>query len=244
MIRLLTAAVVAAGTLAFSGAHPGCMSSSTAQVRQPSSDFQNRPQPRRDDRRPSPANNASRRDFTYYVLSLSWSRGFCADSRNSSRSQCARALGFVVHGLWPQYERGFPSDCATRTADPSFRDMETVKDVFPDTGLARYEWRKHGTCTGLAPAEYFRTVRAAYDRVTIPDVLTKPGVQRTLTVQQIKQAFSRANPGLLSNMTAVQCDRGILQEVRVCLEKNLRSFRRCGDDVRDRCSFGPVTLVP
>ena len=54
-------------------------------------------------------------EFDFYVLALSWSPSFCeaaAERGNSGRSQqiqCGgRPFSFVVHGLWPQYERGFP----------------------------------------------------------------------------------------------------------------------------------------
>src|ERR1044071_584072 len=54
--------------------------------------------------------------FDFYVLALSWSPSFCEASRernpNRNDPQCgARPYAFVVHGLWPQYERGFPSNC-------------------------------------------------------------------------------------------------------------------------------------
>ena len=55
-------------------------------------------------------------EFDFYVLALSWSPSFCeaaAERGNSGRSQvqCSRPYSFVVHGLWPQYERGFPEYC-------------------------------------------------------------------------------------------------------------------------------------
>ena len=51
--------------------------------------------------------------FDYYVLALSWSPSFCETATgNARRQQCgARPFSFVVHGLWPQYERGFPESC-------------------------------------------------------------------------------------------------------------------------------------
>src|SRR6478752_5799189 len=54
-------------------------------------------------------------DFDFYVLALSWSPGFCETAGSGrERDQCkdGAGLGFVVHGLWPQNERGFPSECA------------------------------------------------------------------------------------------------------------------------------------
>src|SRR5262249_22498074 len=56
----------------------------------------------------------TRGEFDYYVLSLSWSPSFCetAGGNNARRLQCGgRPYSFVVHGLWPQYERGFPESC-------------------------------------------------------------------------------------------------------------------------------------
>jgi ribonuclease T2 len=57
-------------------------------------------------------------EFDYYVLVLSWSPSFCADSaeRNpegaARNPQCGpRPFSFVVHGLWPQYEKGYPQFC-------------------------------------------------------------------------------------------------------------------------------------
>src|SRR5947209_16704458 len=67
-----------------------------------------------------PASGQDRRQnqpgqFDFYVLSLSWSPSFCeaAGERGTPpQQQCgARPYSFVVHGLWPQYERGFPEFC-------------------------------------------------------------------------------------------------------------------------------------
>ena len=57
-------------------------------------------------------------EFDFYVLSLSWSPSFCegAEERGSGgrsqQAQCGgRPFSFVVHGLWPQYEKGYPEYC-------------------------------------------------------------------------------------------------------------------------------------
>ena len=54
--------------------------------------------------------------FDFYVLSLSWSPSYCAEAEergSGGRSQqCSgRPFSFVVHGLWPQYESGYPEYC-------------------------------------------------------------------------------------------------------------------------------------
>ena len=58
--------------------------------------------------------------FDYYVLSLSWSPSFCAlEGDAKDNPQCDRPLGWVLHGLWPQYETGWPSFCRTPRRSPS-----------------------------------------------------------------------------------------------------------------------------
>src|ERR1700681_1890495 len=55
-------------------------------------------------------------EFDFYVLSLSWSPSFCEEasergSSGRSQIQCGgRAVFFVVHGVWPEYEHGLSED--------------------------------------------------------------------------------------------------------------------------------------
>ncbi len=182
--------------------------------------------------------------FDFYVLALSWSPAFCESTGHSRASaQCdpGRRLGFVVHGLWPQYERGYPSDCDSRSA-PRYVIDETA-DVFPDSGLARHQWRKHGTCSGLDPASYFRAVRRARDLVRIPEPLQSISRDGQTTGQSVERAFAEVNPGLRPDMMAVTCRRGELREVRICLEKDLSGFRRCAQVDQEACRFGPIRVT-
>jgi ribonuclease T2 len=183
-------------------------------------------------------------EFDFYVLALSWSPGFCdATGRERGSPQCesGRRLGFVVHGLWPQYERGFPRSCDSRGA-PAAVVAETA-DIFPDPGLARHQWRAHGTCSGLPPAEYFQATRRARDAVRIPDRLLAPSRDGETDPLTIERAFAAANPGLRPDMMAVTCRRGALEEVRICLTRDLRGFRPCPEVDRNACRFGRVQVT-
>jgi ribonuclease T2 len=54
--------------------------------------------------------------FDYFVLALSWSPTYCStNAGQNDNSQCApgRRFAFVVLGLWPQYQLGWPQNCAT-----------------------------------------------------------------------------------------------------------------------------------
>jgi len=175
------------------------------------------------------------RDFDFYVLALTWSAGFC-ELEDHMRDQCEPGLanGFVVHGLWPQYEQGYPSDCPGPRS-PSRIALERAKGVYPDEGLARYEWRKHGVCTGKSPSDYFADVARARESVTIPPSFLKPTQEQTFTPIDIERAFIAANPRLRPGMLAVGCRRGVLQDVKICLSKDLREFRACPEVARRGC---------
>lgn len=182
-------------------------------------------------------------EFDFYVLALSWSPGFCesaGERRGLAQCEPGRKLGLVVHGLWPQYERGFPASCDGREAPRSA--IEENADLFSDRGLARHEWRRHGTCSGLSPTEYFRAVRRAREKVAIPEPLIGMAHDGRTTPQNLERAFAAANPGLRPDMMSVVCRRGALQEVRICMDRDLRGFRTCPEVDRSGCRFGPIRI--
>ena len=149
-----------------------------------------------------------------------------------------------MHGLWPQYERGYPTECGPAGRSPSRVDLEEARGVFPDEGLARHEWRRHGACSGKSPGEYFRDARRARDAVRIPERLQSATRDASMTPVDIERAFAEANPGLRPDMMAVACRRGVLQEVRICLERDLRGPRRCQEVDRSGCGFGEIRVGP
>src|ERR671923_576314 len=111
--------------------------------------------------------------FDFYVLSLSWSPSFCeaAGERGTPpQQQCgARPYSFVVHGLWPQYEHGFPEYCQRPSPRLAREIMTSMLDLMPAPGLIYNEWDKHGTCSGLGERAYFETIRKARAGIKIPE---------------------------------------------------------------------------
>jgi ribonuclease T2 len=185
-------------------------------------------------------------DFDFYVLALSWSPGFCdTGGAGKAYAQCANGahLGFVVHGLWPQYRHGFAEDCGG-IASPSRFALETVKGLYPDLGLARYEWRKHGTCSGKSPSDYFADVRKARTAIAIPPPFADARKIETWTPLDIERAFIAANPRLRPGMLAVECSRGELAEVRICFSKDLRDFVACPEVARHFCYTQQISVAP
>jgi ribonuclease T2 len=195
---------------------------------------------------PASAGTVAPGDFDFYLLTLSWSPGFC-DSGGAAKSpdQCrvGSKLGFVVHGLWPQFQHGYPSDC-----DPSRpvsrAALQETAGVFPSEGLARYEWRKHGTCTGLSPEAFFASVKRARDSIVIPDGFESPRERQTVSPLAILRAFAAVNPGLKPETMAVGCKRGELEDVRLCLSKDLRQFVSCPEVARSTCRSQAIAVAP
>jgi ribonuclease T2 len=178
-------------------------------------------------------------DFAYYVFSLSWSPAFCeGKGAQAPTDQCGvgKHYGFVVHGLWPQNEKGYPEDCGLARATDA--QVTSMLDLMPSKTLVNHEWSKHGTCSGLGPDAYFAHIRKAYAAIHIPAKLQQPSTAVEATLDQIQQMFIEANPGLTRDMMSVQCKKTV-SEVRFCLDKQLK-LRDCGSDVRDACKGRPV----
>ena len=174
--------------------------------------------------------------FDFYVLSLSWSPSYCeatGDKRNDP--QCARPFGFVVHGLWPQFEKGYPSDCADAGGRLPESLIKAQLDIFPAAGLVVHEWRKHGSCTGLDPAAYFEAVHKAFAGITVPASFTHIDKPQFAAPADLTKDFTSANSGLDVTKFAVICNKQRLEEVRICVNKDLKTFHACPQVVSAAC---------
>ena len=183
--------------------------------------------------------------FDFYVLSLSWSPSYCAaEGEDASRQQCdtKKPHGFIVHGLWPQYERGYPTDCPTDRPDVPQATLRSLYDLIPSAGLIGHQWRKHGSCSGLSQEDYFGALRAARERVAIPGAYANPATPRELDPDAVETSFLADNAGLPADGIAVTCDRRYLREVRICLTRDL-AFRGCPEVDRRACQL-PEALMP
>lgn len=185
--------------------------------------------------------------FDYYVLSLSWSPTWCAlegDARGADQCDARHDWGWILHGLWPQYDNGWPSFCRTGERNPSRSQTAAMADVMASSGLAWHQWKKHGACSGLSAEAYFAAARAAYGSVNRPPVFRKLSEPVKLPASVVEEAFLKANPGLEPDMITITCKGARIQEVRLCLTKELEP-RDCGADVvtdctLDRALFDPV----
>jgi ribonuclease T2 len=184
--------------------------------------------------------------FDYYLLALSWSPSFCeqAGDRKNAQLQCGqRPFSFVVHGLWPQYEKGFPEFCQNPPPFVDSKIINSMLDLMPARGLIIHEWKKHGVCVGQSASAYFETVRRARAAVKIPPQYLEPQSALNVSPDEVEDAFVAANPGMSRAGIAVTCGDTRLSEVRICMSRDLQ-FRECADVDRRACRRDKLVMPP
>ncbi|MFC3612140.1 ribonuclease T [Lutimaribacter marinistellae] len=186
-------------------------------------------------------------EFDYWVLALSWSPSWCAtegDARDADQCDARHDHGWVLHGLWPQYDRGWPSYCRTPHRPPSRAMTAAMADIHGSAGLAWHQWKKHGTCSGLEAQDYHALSRLAYERVTRPEIFRKLERSVRLPASVVEEAFIEANPRLEPDMITVTCRDGYIAEARLCLSREGLEPVPCGRDVIRDCTqsaqFDPI----
>jgi ribonuclease T2 len=182
-------------------------------------------------------------DFDYYLLSLSLAPSFCALSpANRAKDECQalteadfRQTPLTVHGLWPNRARVSvnrqPQNCAGPPLDDlSAAVQDQLKRYMPGgPGLAQYEWRKHGACSGLSPEAYFATVvrLAQHANETIGVAMREQAMLgQPVRIADLLAAVTDRDPALASAIV-VKCrfprggGQALIDEIRVVLSKDL-----------------------
>ncbi len=191
-----------------------------------------------------PADRAG--DFAYYVLALSWSPAWClATGEARGAEQCApgRETGFILHGLWPQHEDGWPEYCRTGHRDPGRAETAAMADIMGSDGLAWHAWKKHGRCSGLAPEAYYALSRRAFEAIRRPHALRAIDDALGAAPGAIEGVFLEANPALTPEAVTVTCRDGLFREVRICLSRDLAP-RPCTGPAARECPARTVTVPP
>jgi ribonuclease T2 len=184
--------------------------------------------------------------FDYYVLSLSWAPGFCADPANAAANpkECApgRHTGFVVHGLWPEANAGANPESCEKTKPVSKAVLNLMAPYMPSPSLVQHEWATHGTCSGLTPADYFTQAIQARVAVQLPVQITAVDEPVTESPEQIEAQFAGANPSFPPKAFRTACKAGDFVEIRVCFDKRLKGLE-CTSTVGD-CASATERILP
>jgi ribonuclease T2 len=185
-------------------------------------------------------------DFAYYVLSLSWSPAFCVNSPGDAQCNGPRSYGFIVHGLWPQNEQGWPQYCNVHVPVPD-EAVQGILDLMPARKLIYHEWSAHGTCSGLDPSAFFATVRRAYTSLSVPAQLSAVSQPLQQAPAAVADAFTSANPQLPPQSLVVTCSGQSLprlREVHVCFDRDLLPRACSADALREACHAPTLLIAP
>lgn len=186
---------------------------------------------------PATAQRRTPGGFDYYLLSLSVAPSFCAfepekpECRSITPAQY-QATPLTIHGLWPNLAHTGgsrqPQYCGTSAFNVSEEVRDQLARLMPaGPGLANYEWRKHGTCSGLTADQYFGTEAhlAQQANETIGAAMLVQG--NSIRIPELLQAVATKDPAL-ATAVIVDCQtlRGgcpaLVAEIRVTLSKDFQ----------------------
>lgn len=184
-------------------------------------------------------------DFDVYLLAQTWAPTFCctAPSKCTTVSWAFSATHLSLHGLWPGFVeprgggRTFPTNCANDARvivgdlPRSFIDFAPAycaydgakhKPLIGQLGL--HEWKKHGACTSLAPAQYFAEAVRVMEGLKSPSGVpmtrgTPPAVKASLgSVHGVPETTLRAS---YAKSVAIRVNRRCqLEEITTCWTKS------------------------
>lgn len=191
--------------------------------------------------RPSPTFTAQpggkKADFDFYVLNLSWSPDYCATSGGDDPQQCSlgKKLGFVLHGLWPQYNRGWPEYCTNLKLSADVKAQ--FPNLYPSASLYDHEWDRHGTCSGLTPEAYLSLAKKLKESVVVPAPYKSPEQPVRVTTAQFKKDFVAANPSFSAASLAVHCSSSgrFLSELYVCFSQEGQP-QACSEEIHNEAT--------
>ena len=152
------------------------------------------------DREPRPADVASASSSS--LLVVTWGPSLCKvePSNSGCRSGHVGSLGetFILHGLWPQPSTEQYCDVPKRTPDRSRTPVSLppalqtdLKAIMSDSAImTTHEWYAHGTCSGVAPPDYFGIAATLADQAgTVLDPIFEQAAGQQVSSRAVRRAF-------------------------------------------------------
>lgn len=168
----------------------------------------------------------------WHSLSLTWGPGFCKTNRCSGETR----PDFTIHGLWPEQNTGFRTNCKQDSLDTSLFDSD-LKDQLNKNWISykgqtesfwKYQWEKHGTCCGqMAPnqEQYFRLALEERNKLgniinTLKNDNIEPSTTQIYSKNQLVTSLTKVN-GMKPQIRCNSRARGIVDEILFCYTKEL-----------------------
>ncbi|MGQ0699991.1 MAG: hypothetical protein ACT4PZ_17320 [Panacagrimonas sp.] len=167
-----------------------------------------------------------------WIVALGWSPEFCKAHPGSKEQQCTEENYFLLHGLAPVF-RGNAPGCSSGRLPEELADQARL-DV-PNRARVKYIWLNEGSCSRLEPREYVVQLARAARRFAVPlEYREAVGANLDLTQEDLKSAFIRANRDLKPDSLLMQCSRGFLTEVHICVDTAFQP-QSCGEGQSGSC---------
>jgi ribonuclease T2 len=177
--------------------------------------------------------------FDYYLLALSWAPNFCA-THSGGANECGtgRHIGFVVHGLWPQGERGRLNQPCQHTSPVAQDVVRYALNFYPDAGLVQHEWQCHGVYSGLSAQAYFTAAGRAFQSLHVPPTLASLSRETQEDAAALAGEFEQANSAPRGSFVS-SCHDGELVAIEACLTKDMK-LRSCSPSLHS--CYGSLLL--
>jgi len=207
--------------------------------------------------------NALKDSTLLYIFAYTWTPEFCYGnektypgcSNTTNPSYSFWGSQMTTHGLWPQYiAGGYPADCTTEAFNSSVVTAvgyDNFVQYWPNVQYAQsdplytsfwdHEWTKHGTCSGLAQADYFTHALNVVKTYGTPSIISS-NVGKTISSASVREAFGGAT------YASLQCTAGkYFNGAFMCLsyENGVPTGKTvCPADVQaeDTCGTGDIII--
>jgi len=155
---------------------------------------------------------------------------------------------FTIHGIWPQYYNNtWPQFCDKEQFNfTAIQNIRKYLEIYwtnfekPEE-LWVHEFKKHATCAENDPLlateyQFFSTGLALRNRYDLYNILKNNSIVPSNVVKYSPLKLSKIISKSLNNTVVVICDSNdILNEVRICLNKNLEQFDCPTLEMKEQC---------
>ncbi len=158
------------------------------------------------------------------VLALTWLNGFC--KVNPAKAVCVNRKNgdyslnhFILHGLWPKKEY-----CSHKPMNLSKNFLKILQKYMPGAkfGLAKHEWKKHGTCFGGDPETYFITGVKFTQQFNETMILQffNMHIGQGVSLKRMRWLFGQVFGRNNTRKFQMVCKNGYITEIRIKLKGN------------------------
>ncbi len=180
-----------------------------------------------------------------YTLIIRLTPAACAlDPELQKLRQCQDGFTLTISSLQAERVGKRLENCSRDQTNLSPLQERVVERVMPDKELRDEDWQKNGSCTGMTPTTYFRTIATYAQRLKIPSELASPR-DTVLAKSYIINRLEQLNPGLTEKSILLRCtadathDLPILTELRSCYNTS-GQYDACPAYIKSNC---PASVV-